>query len=113
MAIELLVNGKLMIIHDDVIDRDIAEYERRGESGRLEHGVYVAPRPNVHGMLVCLRDLRKYDSQEIQTLCLDACPHPKRNNPVADDGWHLDDCWEHLFNAVSLDGKTVYVEYKE
>ena len=114
MAIEIMVRGKPMIINEDVIDRDIKLLEKQGKVGKYKNGVYQAPRPNIHGMLICLRDQRKYDPSQIEEVCMGVCPHPVRNNPIADDACHLDDCWkEGLFNGVSSDGKTKYVEYIE
>lgn len=110
MAIELVVKDKPMIIHDDVIDSDIHQLESEGRIGKMENGVYHAPRPNMHGMLTCLRNNREYNSQEIESVCMGVCPHNMAHK-VADDVSHLDDCWEHLFNADSLDGETKYVEY--
>ena len=111
MVLEIIVAGKPMIIDTDAIDRDIAMLESAGKIGRYVDGVYESPRPDMHGMLTCLRDLRKYDPDQIATMCLGMCPHPVMNNPVADDSCHLDDCWQHIFNALSMDQKTVYVRY--
>lgn len=113
MPLEITVKDKPMIIHADVIDRDIALLEQQGKVGLYRNGVYHSLRPNIHGMLTCLRDQRHYDANQIESVCMGVCPHPRRNNPVADDSAHLEDCWQHIFNATSLDGTTKYVEYYE
>ncbi len=112
MALEIMVDNKPMIINIDVIDRDIALLKKKGLIAKHVGGVYQSPRPDIHNMLLCLRDKRNYDPNQIESVCLDICPFNTEKNPVADDGAHLDDCWIYMFNAVSLDGKTEYVEYK-
>ncbi len=73
--------------------------------------MYEAPRPNIQGMLTCLRDQRKYNPAEIESVCMGVCPHNTDARPLADDTSHLDNCWEHLFGATSLDGERKYVDY--
>ena len=58
MTLDLVVNGKRIIINDDVIERDIRTLEEQGMVARVERGVSVGPRPDVHGLLTCLRDKR-------------------------------------------------------
>jgi hypothetical protein len=96
-----------------VINKDIAILEEQGKVGKYVGGVYHAERPNIHGMLTCLRDKRKFDPPQIESVCMGVCPYRTKNIPVADDSCHLDDCWKYLFNGVSLDGKTRYVEFSE
>ncbi len=107
-----MVKGKPMIIHTIVIDQQVELLASKGEVSGYVNGVCKAPRPNIHGMLTCFRDNRKYDPRQIEALCMSACPHPVRNNKVADDSAHLDDCWDHIFNAESPDGEK-YIEYSE
>jgi len=109
--IKLTVKGKPMIIRDEIIDRDIALLESEGRVGKTIGEVYTTERPDLHGLLTCFRDLRKYDLTQIISVCMDVCPHNRIGKDPADDELHLDNCWIHLFNALSLDGRNKYVEY--
>jgi hypothetical protein len=106
------VNDMDLVVNTAAINRDIRLLEKKGQVGGYKGGVYMAPRPNIHGLLTCFRDNRGYDAAEIASVCMGSCPHPKQNNPVADDSEHLDDCLHYLFDAFSLDGQTRYVDVK-
>ena len=110
MTREIVVNNRRMLINDEVIDRDIAQLERDGKVGKIEEGTYHASRPDIHGLLTCFRDQRKYDPIQIENVCLDVCPHNIDINRIADDACHLDDCLGVVFTGVSLDGTTKYIE---
>jgi hypothetical protein len=109
MELKISIRGELkhVRINTKVIDRDIAHYEREGKVGKIDNGVYHAPRPDVHGHLVCLRDQRKYNPAEIEKVCMDVCHH--NNDNTTDDVAHLDSCWK-ILEGLSRDGKVRYVE---
>ena len=109
MSKEVQIKNIRVIINTEVIERDIVQLEAEGKIGRIENNIFKAPRPNVHGLLACMRDNRQYDSQQIESVCMRVCPFYSADDKLADDMAHLDDCRVILFEGTSLDGKTPYM----
>jgi hypothetical protein len=91
----------------DAINSDIATLESLGLTAKYINGVFRAQKPDLHGILTCMRDQRKYDPKQIEKVCK-FCPHYDSSNKSTDDSYLLDDCKEILFNGTSIDGKTRY-----
>ena len=100
-----------MKINKEKIEQDIATLESAGLIGEYnERGYYVAPHPNLHGLLVCLKDNRKYDLKEIESVCRGVCPHYDCTNKI--QCHEHDDCKKYVFEGTSLDGETKYMEWE-
>ena len=109
ISIQVQIRDLQILIDNELIERDIATLEKREKVARYFDGVFIAPRPNIHGLLVCMRDNRRYDANQIEDVCRKVCPFysPRK---TADDYLHLDDCRKLLFEGTSLDGKTRYMQ---
>ncbi len=109
--IELIIRDHILRINDNLINRDIAQLEKDGKIGEYKEGVFTAPYPDICGLLKCLRDNRKYNATDIENFCMEVCPHYNCSNKSGAKMDMLCDCKKYLFEGLSLDGKTRYIEF--
>jgi len=109
--IELIIKDNILRINEGIINRDINQLEKEGKVSGYKDGVFTASYPDIYGLLKCLRDNREYNAEDIENFCMEVCPHYNCSSKDGDDAIFLCDCKKHLFEGLSLDGKTKYVEF--